>query len=703
MGIMSFLRNRAGIIIVGAIGFAIIAFLLSDAVQMGGSFMGANQTEVGQVDGEAIPIMEFNEQVEQSSNNFRQQMGQSTLDPQMTSYIIENTWNQVVSKILLKTEVERLGLQVSKNEMNDLVTGKNPDPQIVQNFGNPQTGELNRIQLNAFLENVKSQASNSPVSLQWTAFLLNIRDNKIAQKYGNLIKNSIYVSSLEAKEDYNQRNRLANFSYVNLDYASIADNQVKPTDQDYKEYYNENKFRFNNPFETRNFEYIVFDANPSKADSMEVIAAVQKIAAEFRANNNDSLFVSINSESKFPISYVRKGQLDPALDSLVFKSGAGAFVGPVFSNGSYKMAKVLDVKSSPDSVKASHILINPAAEGGIDKAKAKADSIKNLIAGGASFAELAAKFGTDGSKDTGGDLGTFGRGAMIPAFEDAVFNGKVGDLKVISTQFGVHVIKINAQTGSSRVAKVAYLDKSLSTSNKTQQEAYKKATAFLATSKNQKAFDEEAKKLAYTKVLADNVIATQASIVGLNNAREIVRWAFTADKGDVSNQVFELENKFVVAILVDVLKKGTLTLDQVKTRIEPLVVKRVKARMLTEKMNKALAGSNSMEQLAQKLAMPIIPVENIVFANPVIPGLTQENKVVGTIFGSQPGKLSKSIEGENGVYVFVVNGFSNPAPLTNVFKQKVQVAQNIQQRAAGEAFKVLRDKSEIKDNRIKFF
>jgi peptidyl-prolyl cis-trans isomerase D len=167
MGIMSFLRNRAGIIIVGAIGFAIIAFLLSDAVQMGGSFMGANQTEVGQVDGEAIPIMEFNEQVEQSSNNFRQQMGQSTLDPQMTSYIIENTWNQVVSKILLKTEVERLGLQVSKNEMNDLVTGKNPDPQIVQNFGNPQTGELNRIQLNAFLENVKSQASNRFLSISF--------------------------------------------------------------------------------------------------------------------------------------------------------------------------------------------------------------------------------------------------------------------------------------------------------------------------------------------------------------------------------------------------------------------------------------------------------------------------------------------------------------------------------------------------------
>ena len=703
MGIMSFLRNRAGIIIVGAIGFAIVAFLVSDAVQMGGSFMSAGQTEVGKVDGEAIDIVEFNELVEQSSNNFKQQMGQSNLDPQMTAYIIENAWNQSVSKLLLKKEMARLGLQVSKNEMNDMVTGKNPDPQIVQNFGDPQTGQVNRVQLNAFLENVKTQPGDSPVSLQWSAFLLNLRDNKIAQKYGNLIKNSIYVTALEAKEDYGQRNKLANFNYVNLDYASIPDNQAKPTDQDFTEYYNENKFRFNNPIETRNFEYIVFDANPSKADSAEVIAAVQKVAADFRASKNDSLFISINAETKLPISYVRKGQLDPALDSLVSRASAGSFVGPVFSNGVYKMAKVLDVKMSPDSVKASHILINPASEGGIDKAKAKADSIRSLIAGGASFSELAAKFGTDASKDTGGELGTFGRGAMVPAFEEAVFNGNTGDLKVITTQFGVHVIKINAQIGSSRVAKVALLDKSLSTSSKTQQDAYKKATAFLATAKNDKLFDEEAKKLGYSKVLAENIVATQASLEGLNSAREIVRWAFDADKGDVSNQVFEMENKFAVAKLIDVLKKGTLTLEQVKKNIEPLVIRRVKARMLSEKMNKALAGSKSIEQVAQKIGKPVTPVENIVFANPVIPGLSQENKVVGTIFGSQPGKLSKSIEGEYGVYAFVVNGFTNPAPLTNVFKQKVQVAQAIQQRAAGEAFKVLRDKSEVKDNRVKFF
>ena len=703
MGIMSFLRNRAGIIIVGAIGFAIVAFLVSDAVQMGGSFMNSNQTEVGEVDGEAIPVVQFNEQVELNTNNFKQQMGQNNLDPQMTSYVIENTWNQSVTKLLMNKEIRRLGLQVSKNELNDLITGKNPDPQILQNFGDPQTGQLNRMELNSFVENVKTQDASSPVSQQWSSFLINIRENKLAQKYNNLIKNSLYITSLEAREDYNQRNKLVNFKYVNLEYSSVPDNQVKITDQDYKDYYEGEKNKFKNTQETRTFEYIVFDANPSKADSADIKAMVDKTALEFRAATNDSLFVSINSETKMPVSYVRKGQLDPALDSVVFAASNGAFIGPVFSNGQYKMVKVLDIKVGPDSVKASHILINPATEGGVDKAKAKADSILNLITKGASFAELAAKYGTDASKDKGGELGTFGRGAMIAPFEEAVFNGKTGDLKVVTTQYGVHVIKINGQIGSARVAKVAMVDKSLASSSKTQQEAYSKATSFISTAKDAKSFDSEAQKSGFSKLIAENVNATQSAIPGLDNPREMIRWVFGADKKDVSEQVFEMGNKFAVAKVVDVFEKGNLPLDQVKKQIEPMVRNKVKGRLLLEKMKKAHTGSSSIEQLAQKAGRPVVPVQNIVFANPVIPGIAQENKLVGAIFGSQPGKLSQPVEGESGIYVFVINGFSKPAPLTNVFKQKVQIAQALAQRAPGEAFKVLREKADIKDNRIKFF
>ena len=700
---MSFLRNRAGIIIIGAIGFAIVAFLVSDAISMGKPFWAANQNVVGQVAGESINIQDFNIKLEQNTNNFKQQMGQSGMNAQMTAYILENTWSQTVSDIVIRKEVQRLGLEVSKNELNDMITGKNPHPQVVQSFGNPQTGQIDRNQLNSFLANIETQDLSSPIRQQWGAFLTSMKQERVSQKYYNIIKNSVYVTSLEAREDYTQRNKLASFNYILLDYTSIPDNKITLTDGDYSDYYDGHKFQFRNEAETRSFEYVVFDASPSKTDSAEMRAGIDKILTDFRATTNDSLFISINSDTKTPITYVQKGQLDPALDSAAFSASKGALVGPLFSNGSYRIAKVLDVRNSPDSVKASHILINPATEGGQDKAKAKADSIANLIRKGAAFASLASKYGTDASKDTGGDLGTFGRGKMIPAFEEAVFNGQTGDLKVLTTQFGVHVIHIDKQVGSSKVVKVALIDKTVVSSNQTQQATYSKASSFLGSSNNSEEFDANAKKQGLNKLIAENVVAMQADITGLENPRELVRWAFKADEGDVSDQIFEMGDKYVVAKLTDIREEGILPLEKVKKLIEPMVRKHVKANMLVEKINTAANGSSSINQVAQKLGKSATPVQNIVFANPVIPGLSQENKVIGTVFGLQPGKLSKPIEGENGVYVVSVNGFSNPPALTNTVRQKEQIAQSLIQRSQNEAFKVLRDKAKIKDNRARFF
>ncbi len=700
---MGFLRNRAGVIIVSLIGLAIVAFLISDAVRLGSPFWSASNNQVGEVAGETIDIQSFNAKVEENANNFKQQMGQSSLSTQMMAYVVENTWNQTVSQILLEKELNLLGLQVGKTELNDMISGKNPDPQVLQAFGNPQTGQINRDQLNQFLNNIDKEDAASPMRQQWGNFLLNLTQNRLSEKYFNLVKNSLYVTTLEAREDYQQRNKLANFKYLSLDYTSIPDQQIKLTDEDFQDYYEKNKYRFKNKVETRSFEYVVFDAKPSKADSAEINAKIVKLTNDFRVSANDSLFVSINSDTKTPIAYVRKGQLEPALDSAVFKAAAGTLLGPIFTGTSYKLAKVLDVKVGPDSVSASHILINPATEGGLDKAKSKADSIRNLIAKGASFAVLAKQFGTDGSKDKGGDLGTFGRGAMVPAFENAVFNGKTGDLKVITTQFGVHVIKINAQKGSSKVVKVALVDKSLSSSSKTQQAAYAKASAFLNKANDAKAFDELAKQSGYKKLIAQDVVGTQADLAGLENPREIIRWAYRADVGDVSDQVFETGDQFVIAKLTDVKEKGTLSLAQVKKQIEPQVFKEVKANRLEEKLNQALAGASSLEQVAQKVGKIVVPVENLVFANPILPGVGQENKLVGAIFGAQPAKLSKAIRGESGVYAFVVNGFSNSAPLLNPAKQKQQLVQYLYQRGGGAAFGVLRDQADVKDYRVKFF
>ena len=316
---------------------------------------------------------------------------------------------------------------------------------------------------------------------------------------------------------------------------------------------------------------------------------------------------------------------------------------------------------------------------------------------------MAKEFGTDGSKDSGGDLGTFARGAMVPKFEEAVFNGSVGQIFTLETQFGVHVIEIQKQIGSSKVVKVAIVDKQIAPSSQTEQAAYQKAQSFIASVKNQKEFEEVAQKQGTVKLVADDVTPLQGGLPGLDDARSIVRWAYQADKGDISNEIFTVGSKYVVAVLTEIKPEGTLSLDQVKKSIEPSVINLVKGRMLKEKADKALTGASNLAQVAQKLGVSTSNVENIVFANPIIPGYSQENKVVGAIFGSQPNKISKSIVGDRGVYVYSVKAFTEPAPFTNAAKTKETLAQNLSTQADGAVFQVLKEKAKIKDLRAKFY
>lgn len=694
MGLMTFLRNRAGYILVFAIGFAIVAFLVGDAINVGKPFWAANQKTVGSVDGNDISIDDFGPKVEQNLNQFKQQYGGSA-NAQMQAMAVDQAWNAELANVLLNKEYERLGLTVSEDELVDLLVGQNPSPLIKQYFTNPQTGQLDRMQLNSFLKSKDPQAQNQSALLQ-----TEVKNQTLQQKYSNLIRNSVYVTSLEATDEYTNRNKLANFKYVSLDYASIPDASVKLTDADYSEYYDANKARFNNPQETRTFEYVTFSIKPTKADSLAVKTQIDKIAADFKVAKNDSLFAAINSDVKIPFTYITKGKLDPAVDSAVFSLPAGSFYGPALSGNSYKVIKVVSTRTSPDSVKVSHILIDPAKVGGEDKAIKMADSLKGLISKGGNFAELAKNYSVDGSKDQGGSMPAFARGQMVPEFENAAFDGATGDLKVVKSQFGYHIMKIEKQIGSSKVAKLAYVEKTLAASSKTQASAYKAASKFLADVKENN-FAKLAEKDKLKVAVADKIAATQGFAPGLDNPRKLIQDAYAADKGDVLPEIYTMGDAYVVARLTDVKPKGTLSLDAVKKEIQPMVLNAAKAKLLKSKFDGA--GKAGLDQIASKVGRTVMPVQNIVFANPIIPGVAQENKLVGSVFGTQPGKVSAPVEGDRGVYVFSVDGFTNPAPIANMFKQKESMLLTLGQRSLGAAFQALQDNAKIKDNRVKFY
>ncbi|MFB9842187.1 peptidylprolyl isomerase [Mucilaginibacter ginsenosidivorans] len=698
MGVMNYLRERMGKIVAIVIGASLLAFILGEVLRSGSSFFKGDSDALGEVAGEKISYKNFQAQVEQA----KQQSGQTNLSGQFTSYLEEMTWNQDVSRVILNKEIDKLGLVVTVDETNSMVNGNNPDPQILQYFGDPKTGKVDQVKFNNFKASINAAKADDPMKIQWVQFLEQLGTNKLAQKYISATSNGMYVNSLDAKDDYENKNKLANFKYVTLDYASIPDNKVTLTDDDYQSYYNDHQYQFKNKQETRSFDYVSFSAAPSKDDSAAVKGQIEKLVPELKSTTNDSLFIQINAETKAPLAYKRKGQLgDPQLDSVMFNQPNGFVYGPYFSNGSYKIAKLIDSKVGPDSVKARHILL-PIGADGEAAARAKADSLKKLIQAGKSFDELAKTYSIDKqSGEKGGDLGTFGRGAMVAEFDNAAFDGKKGELQIVKTQFGIHLLQIEEQKGSSKAVEVAVIDKPVTASTKTQSTAFSNAQKFLgALTKDN--FDAEVKKEGLIKKTATDVQALASSFQGVDDARQLVRWAFKADKGDLADQVYVAGDQYIVPVLTEIKPKGTLPLDAVKKQIEGAVRNHVKAKQLLDKFQAAENGASTIDQVAQKVSASAVPVQNIVFANPVIPGLSLEYKVVGTVFGSKPNKLSKPIEGEHGVFVFSLDNFINPAPLANAVREREQIGQALAQRSQSALFDALKDKANVKDYRSKF-
>jgi peptidyl-prolyl cis-trans isomerase D len=696
MSAIGFLRDRMGKILAIVIGGALFLFILSIALQSGGSFFRDDNTTLGEVNGQKIAYADFNTKVEQNEAQFKQQ---GPVSPQITSYVQETTWNQMVAEAVLQKEVDKLGLQVGDDELNSMITGNSPNQQIIQAFTDPKTGQFDKARLNNFIQQLPKLAPD--IKAQWETFVNELANQKLSEKYISLVSNGLYVNSLEAKDEYQNKNKLANFKYVMLNYTSIPDSKVTLSDDDYKSYYDDHKTEFNNPNELRSFDYVNFSAAPSKDDSAAVKKQAEKMAIDFKASTNDSLFVQINAQNKTELTYKKKGRLgNPKLDSVMFSSPNGFVYGPYLANGSYNIAKLVDSRTEPDSVKARHILID-AKTIGLEKATKKADSLKKLIEGGASFADLAKKFSIDGSAAKGGDLGTFGRGQMVAPFDNAAFSGKKGDLKVVTTQYGVHLIEIQDVKGSSKVAEVAVVDLPLKASSETQTTTYTKAQQFLAglTKDN---FDEQIKKAGLKKQTAADVSGTAASVAGIASARDLVRWAFSGEKGDLTDKVYIEGDQYIVAQLNGIKPKGTLSLEDVKKQIKPMVTNIVKGKQLSDKLQAAENGATTIDQVAQKAGATVMPLQNMVFANPVIPGSSAEYKLVGTIFGSKPNKLSKPVAGTQGVYVFVLDSFTNPPPLTDALHIKQQLAQALSQRTDQQVFDALKDKATVKDNRSKF-
>ena len=702
MATLQKIRNRAGIAIAIFIGMALAAFILGDLFKSSSSIMRGKQMELAEIDGKSVTYPEFQAKVEELSEIYKMNSGKTTLDQKVTEQIKEQTWQSMVRNLTMKDIYENLGIGVSSTELFDLVQGKNPHAIIQNIFRDQNTGTINRGALIQFLKYQQTNAGSKEHNY-WLFVENQIIEERSFSKYNNLLAKGIYITSDESKSDLKGRNHKANIQVATKLFSSVSDESVKATESELKAYYDNHQDKFKQE-NNRNIEYVSFPVVASKADEDKLIKWTNDIKAEFSTVEDPANFVNINSDVPFDPSFFKKGELAPEIGNFAFSGKVGDIYGPYKDNKSWKLAKIQRFEELPDSVQARHILIKVNSAPELTKATATIDSIKNLIVvKGQKFEDIARTKSQDkGSAIAGGNLGWIRRGAMVKPFEEAVFFGKLNDLQVVKTQFGIHLVQVTGRGKTLPNVQLAIIDRVIEPSSQTYQATYTQASKFASSNQDLKKFSDAIVAQGLNKKSA-NVRENDKDVPGLENSRLLIRAAYKAKTGSIiasteGTPIFELGNQFVIAFLTGEQEKGVASLNSVKARVEIEVRKEKKAQQLIEKMS----GKSDLNQLVSGVGATLSDAKDISFETYSIPGVGFEPAVAGAATALESNQVSKPVAGTNGVYVVKVNSVTTGTD-QDLVANKLKLAASISYRANMYAFEALRENAKIVDKRAKFY
>lgn len=703
MPVLEKIRSKAGIFIAIFIGFALFAFIIGDLLTSGQSLFRRSQMEIAEIGGKSISFQEFEQKLFELTEVYKAKTGQTSVQENVNESLKEQAWMEIIFNEVVQPEYDKLGLAVGKDELADQITGSNPSPIIRQNFGDPNTGQINTTAINRLWNSYEENPS-------WKAVVLSIEKDitldRAFTKYSNILRKGLYVPKFLAQNDFQESNEKVDVSFLAKRYSEIPDSTVKLTNSDLKKYYNEHKYLFEQT-PSRDIEYVTFDIVPSKHDYSAASEYINKILPEFKAAEDAKQYVAANSDLPADNRFYKAGQLSDSLDKFMFTAKEGDVFGPYFENETYKIARLVKIASMPDTVKARHILVQPTeqSQAGVDKAKQLADSLKTAVQGGANFAELVEKYSADkGSVPTGGDLGWFPEGQMVPEFNDAAFSMNKGETRVVETQFGYHVLQVTDKGPETKKIQVAVMARKVDPSSQTNQDIYGQASKFAHDNRTQEQFNKaiNASNGKLVKKLASSITLNDKFIAGLEQPRVLIRWAYNASKGEVS-EVINLQNAFVVAVVSQVREDKYATLEQVQPEVELAVRKEKKGNMLSEQISKQKEGVNDIQALAGKLNTTVETASAISFSSFSIGSAGIEPKLIATATTIKINDLSKPIAGNNGVYVAQVTS-KVPAEGTDYSQSVQKLSYTLQSRASGyETLEALKKLANIEDNRGNFY
>ncbi len=693
MAVLSKIRERSMFLII-IIGLALFAFVL-DPSTIGDFFNSSKVNEIGEINGESISRQEFASELEK----YKQQVGGRVSEMQASKAV----WDNMVRKKIYQNQLSEAGITVGEADVwNEIINAPSvkSNPQFLN-----EAGLFDEEKFKQFLADTKE--NNPQMWGAWSNYMNQIRDNAERNTYNNLVTAGLGASLKEGEFQYFADNTKLNTQFVFVPYTSVADSLVKITKSEVENYIKDNSADYKVE-ESRDISYVKFDITATVDDENAIKTEVTEFIEDFKKSSNDKEFLSENdSDTNIDETFKFRNSINKTVAPEIFKGSKGDVFGPYKDQGHFKISKITAVSKMPDSAKASHVLIpfvgaqraTPDVTRTEEEAKKMADSILNIVKRSKrKFASLAKELSSDrGSAAKEGDLGWFNYSRMTPAFRDFVFESKKGDLGVVKTPFGYHVIRVDGQKNNQTVLKLATYGRKIVASEATENAIFQKAEQFALALSEGKKFSDAAKDNKYTTKPAIGLKVLDENVPGLGKQREIISWAFGKETEVGSFKRFDLEGSHVVAFVTGETEKGLMSVNKATNRVRPILINKKKAKIIADKFN-----ASTLQDIAKDNSSSVRSANGVTLKSPTLSGAGSEPKVVGAMFNAELNKVYKNIEGNKGVYAFTVTNKELPTALPNYETARNNISETIKKKTY-VMYEAIKKASNIEDNRASLY
>lgn len=676
MASLNTLRTKFGVVLSIIIALALLAFILSLKTEMG--FSG-NDPKVGVIDGDKINYSEYYEQYER----VKAQSGAQESDEQQAAMLANAVWQSLIAKHVLEPGFEKIGLRVTEPERAAMISGEHMSQSFYNAFADPRTGQYNVAAVSDFL----ARATTPEAQQAWTQLNEQARLERLLQKYVGLVRGGAYVNALEVANGVKAANETFSGKWAGKKYATVPDSLITVSESDLKAYYESHKDQFKQ-LPSRSLSYVVFEVSPTDGDMQALEKQAREVGEGFVAAEDLRTFVRGNRNGHIAENYVSAAQLtDEEAEALM----AGRAYGPVLKNNEWTMSRALDTKTVPDSLGIRHIVL-PYTE------EKLADSLLMALRQGGDFAQAASQYSVyDATAANGGEVGVLPFSAFTGEFAEALASARQGDIVKIASGDAIQLMQVYRATKPSKHVQVASITYPVRASEATRRDVHNQAGSFSVNAKGSAdAFAEAASAAAITPRVA-TLTQGERTIRGLEDSREVARWAYGAKVGEMS-KIFNVGDDYVIAILTGIDDDEYASLQKVSAQVRSQVMRDKKYDYIV----KNLSGTTLDEQAAS-LGSEVADFEGVTAASFYINGPGIEPRLVGAIASTtEKGAVAGPVKGLSGVYVFEVDDITTAEKQTEEGEQvRAQaMAEGMVQQYALQAVQQMAD---IQDLRGKYF